>query len=70
MWKGVVHLGRAEVAVKVHAGAVERAVHFRLIHRKDGIPVAQEMVDPRTGEPVLPLRASDRPRPRAAAWMP
>jgi DNA end-binding protein Ku len=52
MWKAVLRLGRIEVPVKLYAGAQERDVHFRLLHRKDRVPVAQQMVDPRTNEPI------------------
>ncbi len=45
MWKGVLRMGRTEIAFKLYAGVRREGVHFRLLHRKDLRPVAQRMVD-------------------------
>jgi DNA end-binding protein Ku len=52
MWKGIIRLGDDSVPVKLYAAAVDRGVHFRLLHAADRQPVSQEMVHPETGEPV------------------
>lgn len=55
MWKGVVQVGDGlEVPVKLYAAAVDRRVHFRLLHARDLVPVRQRLVDPRSGEEVPP----------------
>jgi DNA end-binding protein Ku len=52
MWKGILSTPVGEIAVRMFAAAVDRGVHFRLLHRKDLQPVKQEMIHPETGEPV------------------
>ncbi len=44
IWKATLCLGPSRIAVKLYAAAVDRGVHFRLLHRKDGVPVEQRMV--------------------------
>ncbi len=39
IWKGIVNLGAIEVPVKLYSALEDRAVHFRLLHRKDKQPV-------------------------------
>jgi DNA end-binding protein Ku len=58
MWKASLRLGSYELPVKLYAAVEDRAVHFRLLHAKDKVPVAQRMVDPATGKVV----ASDEVR--------
>lgn len=52
IWKGVIRLGEAGVPVKLRSGVADRAVHFRLLHALDEVPVEQRMVDSRTGTAV------------------
>jgi DNA end-binding protein Ku len=52
IWKGVIHIERARVPVKLYSAVQEAGVHFRLLHEADLEPVKQRMVDPLTGEPV------------------
>lgn len=54
IWKGRVTLGRVEVPVRLYAAVEDRAVHFRLLHERDHVPVKQRMVHPETGEEVPP----------------
>lgn len=54
MWKASLDLGEVQVPVKLYAAVVDRDVHFRLLHAKDAVPVKQQLVDPRSGEEVLP----------------
>lgn len=52
MWKASLELGALRLPVKLYAAAVDRSVHFRLVHAKDGVPVQRRLVNPRTGKPV------------------
>lgn len=52
MWKASLELGPHRLPVKLYAAAVDRAVHFRLVHAKDGVPVQRRLVNPRTGDAV------------------
>lgn len=52
MWKGKIALGDDEIPVKIYAAVKQRGTHFRLLHEKDLVPVAQRMVDPATGDEV------------------
>jgi DNA end-binding protein Ku len=52
MWKGVIRFGAVQVPVKVYAAVQERTVRFNLLHERDETPVAQQLVNPATGEPV------------------
>jgi len=54
MWKASLELGALRVPIKLYAAAVDRSVHFRLVHAKDGVPVQRRLVHPRTGKPVAP----------------
>jgi DNA end-binding protein Ku len=54
IFKTTIHLGELEVPVKLYAAVEDRRVHFRLLHAEDLQPVVQQMVNPRTGEPVPP----------------
>jgi DNA end-binding protein Ku len=54
MWKASLELGKLHVPVKLYAAVEERKIHFRLLHGVDRVPVAQRMVDPRSGEEVPP----------------
>lgn len=54
IFKATLHLGELEVPVRIYAAVEDLRVHFRLLHRDDLQPVVQQMVNPRTGEPVPP----------------
>ena len=53
MWKGTLRIPGAPIPVKLYS-AIEgaEAIHFRLLHEKDGTPVEGRMVNPATGKPV------------------
>lgn len=52
MWKASIRIGRFELPIKLYAAVADRDVHFRLLHKKDRVPVEQRMVDARTGKEV------------------
>ncbi|HUH12073.1 MAG TPA: Ku protein [Longimicrobiales bacterium] len=52
IWKAKIRFGGVEVPVKLYSAVRDRGVHFRLLHRKDRVPVKQRMVDPESGEVV------------------
>jgi len=52
IWKGSIHLGDVEVPVKLYSGVQDGGIHFRLLHDRDGAPVKQKMVNPKTGKEV------------------
>ena len=51
MWKGTLQVGRHDVPVKLYAALQDRGVHFRLLDKR-GQPVAQQLIDPSSGDPV------------------
>jgi DNA end-binding protein Ku len=52
MWKASLVFGRESLPVKLYSAVEDRGVHFRLLHKKDHVPVKQRIVDPRTGDEV------------------
>ena len=52
IWKGVLVIGEERVPVKLYSAVEARAVHFRLLHERDLVPVQQRMVNPETGDEV------------------
>jgi DNA end-binding protein Ku len=52
IWKGIITFGPISVPVKFYSAVEDRKIHFRMLHDKDHVPVSQQMVHPRTGEPV------------------
>ncbi len=52
IWKGVVRLEDVAVPVKLYSAVENKSVSFRLLHREDGMPVKQAMVNPDTGKVV------------------
>ncbi len=52
IWKGVVHIGRQELAVKLYSAVEDRSVHFRMLHRTDHAPVEQHIIRKDTGKEV------------------
>lgn len=59
IWKGVIRFGKIEVPVKLYSAIEDRSVHFRLLHRQDGVPVRQALVNPETDE-VVPYEQTGR----------
>src|SRR5262245_34286185 len=45
MFKASVALGAQRVPVKLYAAVQDRAVHFRMLHADDDVPIRQRMVD-------------------------
>jgi DNA end-binding protein Ku len=45
MFKANVALGKLRVPVKLYAAVQDRAVHFRMLHADDHVPIRQRMVD-------------------------
>jgi DNA end-binding protein Ku len=43
VWKGVVHFGGADVAVKLHSAVREERVQFHLLHKSDRTRLRQQM---------------------------
>lgn len=54
IFKTTIHAGELAVPVKIFAAVEDRRVHFRLLHEEDLQPVVQQLVNPRTNEPVAP----------------
>jgi DNA end-binding protein Ku len=52
IWKGVIRFEDVKVPVKLYASVEDRTTHFRLLHRKDRVPVRQAMINPETEEVV------------------
>jgi DNA end-binding protein Ku len=52
IFKAELVLGRSKLPVKLYSAVQERAVHFRMLHDKDRVPVKQRMVNASTGEVV------------------
>lgn len=52
IWKGKISFAGVEVPVKLYSAIQDRAVHFRLLHERELVPVKQKLVNPRTGEEV------------------
>jgi DNA end-binding protein Ku len=48
IWTGVIRLDDLKVPVKLYSAVVDRSVHFRLLHRKDQVPVRQQLINPDT----------------------
>ena len=52
VWKGVIEFGKVSVPVKLYSAIDDKGVSFRLLHRDDGEPVRQVLVNPKTKEVV------------------
>jgi DNA end-binding protein Ku len=59
IWKGVLHLGKERVPVKLYSAVEDRSVRFRLLERASLEPVVQSLVNPETDE-VVPFDAARR----------
>lgn len=52
VWKGVIEFGKVSVPVKLYSAVDDKTVAFRLLHRDDGEPVRQVLVNPKAKEVV------------------
>lgn len=52
IWKGVIEFDDVSVPVKLYSAVENKGVSFRLLHREDGVPVRQALVNPKTKEVV------------------
>ena len=56
VWRGVIEFGKStgkvSVPVKLYTAVEDKSVSFRLLHRADGVPVRQVLVNPKTSEVV------------------
>lgn len=52
MWKGSLLLGKQRLGIKLYSAVEDRAIRFRLLHRKDQAPVEQRMIRKDTGEEI------------------
>ncbi len=52
IWKGILHIGKHKLAVKLYSAVEDRSVHFRMLHRTDRAPVEQHIVRKDTGKEV------------------
>ena len=52
IWKGVLHIGKLKVPVKLYSAIEDKRVHFRLLEQSERDPVSQKMLDPQTGKKV------------------
>lgn len=52
IWKGVIEFDDVSVPVKLYSAIEDKGVSFRLLHREDGVPVRQALVNPKTKEVV------------------
>ncbi|MHB8772692.1 MAG: non-homologous end joining protein Ku [Syntrophales bacterium] len=44
IWKGNIHFGTVDVAVKLHAAVREERIQFHLLHRRDRVKLKQQMI--------------------------
>ena len=52
IWKGELVLGKTKLAVQLFSAVQDRAIHFRLLHSKDLVPVEQRIVRKSDGKEV------------------
>ena len=52
LWKGELMLGKIRLPVELFSAVQDRAVHFRLLHSKDLVPVEQRIVRKSDGKEV------------------
>ena len=44
IWKGYIHFGDTDVAVKLHGAVKEERIQFHLLHRRDHVRLHQQMI--------------------------
>ncbi len=54
LWKGIIQLEGLVIPVKLYSALTDKSVHFRLLHRKDKLPVKQVLISSKTGK-VIPF---------------
>lgn len=52
VWKGIIHFGDTEVAVKLHTAVREERVQFHLLHSRDQARLRQQMICAYDKQPV------------------
>ena len=52
IWQGKLVVQNHEIDFKLYSAAVDRQIHFHLLHKRDRTRVQQRMVDEETGKPV------------------
>jgi DNA end-binding protein Ku len=62
IWNGVIRLDDLRVPVKLYSAVTDRTVHFRLLHRKDQVPVRQQLINPDTDR-IVPFSEALRAYP-------
>jgi DNA end-binding protein Ku len=54
IWKGYIHFGDTDVAVKLHSAVKEERIQFHLLHRRDHVRLHQQMICAYENVPVPP----------------
>ena len=52
IWKGIIHFGDTDVAVKLHSAVREERIQFHLLHSRDQVRLRQQMVCALEKQPV------------------
>jgi len=52
IWKGTIHFGDTDVAVKLHTAVKEERIQFHLLHKRDQVRLRQQMVCAYEKQPV------------------
>jgi DNA end-binding protein Ku len=52
IWKGIIHFGNVNVAVKLHTALREDRIQFHLLHKRDHVRLRQQMVCAYEKKPV------------------
>src|SRR5512136_3046624 len=52
IWKGYIHFGETDVAVKLHSAVREERIQFHLLHRRDQVRLRQQLVCAYEKQPV------------------
>jgi DNA end-binding protein Ku len=52
IWKGYIHFGDTDVAVKLHAAVREERIQFHLLHKRDQVRLRQQMICAYDKQPV------------------
>ena len=53
IWKGIIHFGDTDVAVKLHSAVRDERIQFHLLHSRDQVRLRQQMVCALENQPVL-----------------
>ncbi len=52
IWKGTIHFGNTDVAVKLHTAVKEERIQFHLLHKRDRVRLRQQMICAYEKKPV------------------